>query len=146
MPDKLRRRIQSNATFVADGLEKLQEDLLELFDSQLDKYRDEALEREDIAKAYLITMVNEIGQVKRELTSLTSGIRALAMQLSEYESIIPGDVRRLIAEQVKRHEIRLNKLDGGGDDGATTTTEREEDGLTDSSSHGETTEVTINGC
>lgn len=104
--ERVRRRIEANATTVADGLEKLQSDILELFNSQLDKYRADMHDRDDANTAMLKSLVGEVG-------ALRAGITGLSQQLSEYEAIIPPDERRRVIVQVADHEQRLKDLEWG---------------------------------
>jgi hypothetical protein len=108
--ERVRRRIQANSTVVADGLEKLQSDILDLFNSQLDKYRHEMLERDDTHIAMLSSLVNEIGALKQ-------GVIGLSQQISEYEAIIPPSERKRAVAMIADHEERLQSLEWGPRDG-----------------------------
>ena len=107
--DKVRRRIQTNSSNVADGLERLQADILELFNSQLDKYRLDMLGRDEATTSMLKSLVEEIGALKR-------GITGLSQQLSEYESILPPNERRKAVAQLADHEARITELERGDGD------------------------------
>ncbi len=104
--ERVRRRIQANSTVVADGLEKLQADMLDLFNSQLDKYRHEMLARDDTHIAMLSSLVREIGALKE-------GVIGLSQQLSEYEAIIPPVERRRAVAMIADHEQRIQDLEWG---------------------------------
>lgn len=74
--ERVRQRIQANSLNVADGLERLQGDLLELFNSQLDKFREEALKREEVYQAMLVDLARQLGELR-------AGIEGLSVQIAE---------------------------------------------------------------
>lgn len=83
--DRVRKRIQTNSSNVADGLEKLQEDLFDLFNAHLDKFRDEMLARDEERLAMLKSLVHD-------MSALQAGIVGLSQQLSIYEARAVGDM------------------------------------------------------
>ena len=101
--DRVQRRIASNALLVSDGLEKLQADILELFNSRLDQYRAEMLERDEVHVAMLTTLTYET-------QALREGIVGLSHQISEYEALALPAARMQAA-----HERRLEALEAARD-------------------------------
>lgn len=81
--DHVRQRIQANSLNVADGLEKLQEELLALFNSHLDKYREETLKREEVYKAMLVDLTRQVGELRRQGDETRAGIEGLSVQIAE---------------------------------------------------------------
>lgn len=80
----VRQRIQTNSLNVADGLERLQDDLLELFNSHLDKFREEVFARDEETRAMVVSLVNELGVVK-------AGIQGLSVQIADLVEARRGD-------------------------------------------------------
>lgn len=109
--ERVRRRIAANATVVSDGLEKLQNDILELFNSQLDRYRNEMLTRDEEHVAMLKSFVDELGAMR-------AGITGLSQQLSEYEALVPPAERARAIAMIADHEERLKTLEWGERDDA----------------------------
>lgn len=83
--DPVRRRIQANTTNLADGFERLQEDLLSMFISELSKFQSTMLERDETNVSILKTFVEELGAVKTAITAVNAGIHGLSLQLAEHE-------------------------------------------------------------
>lgn len=73
----VRQRIQANSLNVADGLERLQDDLLELFNSHLDKFREEVFARDEETRAMVISLVHELSAVKEGIVGLSHQIAEL---------------------------------------------------------------------
>lgn len=85
--ERVRRRIQTNTQNMADGLERFQEELLELFNSQLDAFRAEALKRDEEQLAMITTLVQEIGALKQGITGLSHQFSDLLAALEPTKDI-----------------------------------------------------------
>lgn len=115
MPDRVRKRIEANSLMVADGLEKLQQGLLDLFNARLDQYRDQMLERDDRHLAMLQSLTDEVVGLRQEFLAFQSGLEGLSVQLAEYESVASVEERRAAMQMVHDHERRLSGLEDTSD-------------------------------
>lgn len=108
--DRVRKRIQTNSDNVADGLTRLQENVLELFNSRLDKYRDDMLKRDDEHVAMLKAFIDELGAVRAGLTGVSqSSSEILSAQKETHSGIaaLSGQFQGL-AESVNQLEHRMD--------------------------------------